>query len=240
MSASQIRRPAKSSSCTRARRGSSARTPGTMPGPCPGEESACWSLLRRPRRREPPANMRRPDPTVSRPRFERRELVGNWPAGRARSGEAWPLRGAPPERPAVVAERRSPRHDRHHRLDRAVDSQKATIAPGGRSAVIEHGGDAGILVETGRLNVQLVDSEQAQTWFKLAPGDGFYLPEGARYRLFNVGRSPAMPCSGLHPPICRAERRRKEMRHAIGIDVGGTKDIRRDRGAGHLPSAAPA
>ncbi|MGA7269122.1 MAG: cupin domain-containing protein [Aestuariivirga sp.] len=138
-------------------------------------------------------------PYVSRPRFERRELVGNWPAGRAEaekrghfavlreSDRLWSLSGDHRVLIGIIASTEQ------------LTAGKATIAPGGRSAVIEHGGDAGIYVEAGRLNVQLVDSEQAQTWFELAPGDGFYLPEGARYRLFNMGTQSCDALFGVAP-----------------------------------------
>ncbi|MGC5198429.1 cupin domain-containing protein [Aphanothece microscopica] len=139
-------------------------------------------------------------PYVSEPLFERRELVGHWPAGGAEAetrghftvlrenDRLWSLSGG--DHRVLVG------------LFASTDQLtvgKATIAPGGRSAVIEHGGDSGIYVETGRLNIQLVDSELAQTWFELAPGDGFYVPEGARYRLCNMGTQTCDAMFGVAP-----------------------------------------
>lgn len=139
-------------------------------------------------------------PYVSKPRFERTELVGNWPAGRAEaaarghftvlreSDRLWSMVGGDPRvLTGLIASTGQ------------LTVGKATISPGGKSVVLEHGGDAGIYAETGRLNILLVDSELAQTWFELSPGDGFYVPEGARYRLMNMGTASCDVIFGVAP-----------------------------------------
>ncbi|MCA0431782.1 MAG: cupin domain-containing protein [Proteobacteria bacterium] len=139
-------------------------------------------------------------PYVSAPKFERRELIGNWPMGREAAAKRghftvireqdclWSLSGGDPR--VLIG---------LYASTEQLTAGKAVIAPGGKSDVLEHGGDTGLYVETGRLNVLLVDSELAQTWYELAPGDGFYLPEGARYRLFNMGTESCDVLFGVAP-----------------------------------------
>lgn len=139
-------------------------------------------------------------PYVGDSKFSRNHLVGNWPAGRAdaeRKGHftvlreqdrLWSLNGADPRvLTGLIAS-----------TDQLTVG-KITLAPGGKSEVMEHGGDAGIYVEAGRLNILLVNSELAQTWLELSPGDGFYLPEGSRYRLFNMGTDAGDLIFGVAP-----------------------------------------
>ncbi len=140
-------------------------------------------------------------PYVETPTYERADLVGRWPAARAEA-EAW----------ATIRVLREA--DRLWSLD-AGDPRVLTgliastdqltagsvrIAPGGRSQPVVHGGAAGMYVLSGRLNV-LIDDPEAEppVWFELHPQDGFYLPEGARYRLFNMGGRPAEVLFGVAP-----------------------------------------
>ncbi len=139
-------------------------------------------------------------PYVSAPKFERRELIGQWPASRAEAaarGHFTVLReadrlwsfsnGDPRVLIGIIAS--TPQ----------LTAGKVNLAPGGRSDVLEHGGDMGVYAESGRLNIQLVDTEMTQSWFELSPGDGFYLPEGTRYRLCNMGTLPCEVLFGVAP-----------------------------------------
>ena len=63
----------------------------------------------------------------------------------------------------------------------------------------------GLYVVTGRVNI-LIEDEGAEppVWFELHPRDGFYVPEGCRYRAFNMGGEAAEYLFGV-APLYRAE-----------------------------------
>jgi quercetin dioxygenase-like cupin family protein len=81
-----------------------------------------------------------------------------------------------------------------------LTAAKVTLQPGGRSGIRRHGGAAGFYVTAGRLNILLDDPEaDPPVWFELHPGDGFYMPENAPYRLFNMGAERAEVIVGVAP-----------------------------------------
>lgn len=139
-------------------------------------------------------------PYVSKPKYERQELIGKWPMAKAEAAlrghftvlreadRLWSLSGGDPR--VLIGIIASTEH---------LTSGKVTLAPGGRSAVMQYAGDAGLYLETGRLNIQLVESDLPQDWFELSPRDGFYLPEGARYRLYNMGTDSCDVLFGVAP-----------------------------------------
>lgn len=65
---------------------------------------------------------------------------------------------------------------------------RVRISPGGKSATRTHDGSTGLYVLSGRLNI-LVEDEDAimPVWFELNEKDGFYLPNGCKYRVMNMG-----------------------------------------------------
>jgi mannose-6-phosphate isomerase-like protein (cupin superfamily) len=73
------------------------------------------------------------------------------------------------------------------------------LNPGGRSEVLTHGGAAGLYVLKGRVNILIDDPEATPVWFELHPQDGFYIPQGTRYRAFNMGGEPAEYQFGIAP-----------------------------------------
>ena len=139
-------------------------------------------------------------PYVETSRYERSELLGRWPAAQAEAkakGKLHVLREA----------------DRLWSLD-ASDPRVLTgiiastdqltagsvrLSPGGRSAVQSHGGSMGIYVLSGRVNILIDDPEASPVWFELHPRDGFYIPEGTRYRAFNMGGEQAEYLFGVAP-----------------------------------------
>lgn len=139
-------------------------------------------------------------PYVSDFKYERTELIGNWPAGR-------------PEAEARAKIRVLREADKLWSLDRtdprvligitaSTDQLTAgcvRITPGGRSEVRSHGGASGLYVTKGRVNILIDDPEASPVWFELHPQDGFYIPEGTRYRLFNMGGAPAEVLFGVAP-----------------------------------------
>ena len=140
-------------------------------------------------------------PYVAEPRYERAELLHRWPAARAEaearatirvlreSDLLWSLDPADPRvLTGIVAS-----------TDQ-LTAATVRIAPGGRSSPLRHGGAAGLYVLAGRVNVLVEDPEaEPPVWFELHPQDGFHVPEGTAYRLFNMGAGPAELMVGAAP-----------------------------------------
>lgn len=139
-------------------------------------------------------------PYVATPVYERAALVGRWPEARSEADAAATIR--------VLRE-----DDRLWSLD-ATDPRVLTgliastdqltagsvrLSPGGRSTTKAHAGAMGLYVLAGRLNVLIDDPEASPVWFELHPRDGFYVPEGTRYRLFNMGGVAAEVLFGVAP-----------------------------------------
>lgn len=146
-------------------------------------------------------------PYVDRPRYLREELLGRWPMARAEAEGRATIR--------VLRE-----GDRLWSLDPAdprvltgfiASTEQLTagtvrLAPGGRSGALRHGGALGLYVLSGRVNVLLVDeAQEPPVWFELHPADGFYIPEGAAYRVFNMGGAPAEYAFGVAPAYAAGE-----------------------------------
>lgn len=139
-------------------------------------------------------------PYVAESRYERSELIGHWPAKQAEAKakaritvlrEADRLWSLDVSDPRVLTG-----------ITASTDQLTAgsvRISPGGRSGVQSHGGSMGIYVLSGRVNILIDDPEASPVWFELHPQDGFYIPEGTRYRAFNMGGEPAEYLFGVAP-----------------------------------------
>lgn len=137
-------------------------------------------------------------PYVETPRYDRPDLVGQWPMARATAGghftviresdHLWSLDAGDPRVLTAIAASTEHLTAGFHR-----------IAPGGRSSVRAHRGSVGLYVRAGRVNVLLEDHDALPVWFELNPQDGFFLPEGTRYRLFNMGGTEAEVLFGCAP-----------------------------------------
>ena len=139
-------------------------------------------------------------PYVETSRYERFELMGHWPAKQAESKakakitvqrEADRLWSLDPSDPRVLTG-----------IVASTDQLTAgsvRLSPGGRSGVQCHGGSMGIYVLSGRVNILIDDPEASPVWFELHPKDGFYIPEGTRYRAFNMGGEAAEYLFGVAP-----------------------------------------
>lgn len=140
-------------------------------------------------------------PYVTTPTYERTALVGDWPMGRPAAEAAATIRvlreadrlwsldeGDPRVLTGIVASTNQ------------LTAGSVRLQPGGRSGTRVHGGAMGLYALEGRLNI-LIEDEAAEppVWFELRPGDGFYLPEGTRYRLFNMGGEEAEVLFGVAP-----------------------------------------
>lgn len=139
-------------------------------------------------------------PYVADFKYERSELIGNWPAGRA-AAEAratirvireadwlWSMEGGDPRvLTGIMAS-----------TDQ-LTAGAVRISPGGRSDIRQHGGALGVYVTKGRLNILIEDPEASPVWFELHPQDGFYVPPGMKYRACNMSGAPVEYLFGVAP-----------------------------------------
>ena len=139
-------------------------------------------------------------PYLSETTYERSELIGHWPAQQAEALAKAKIR--------VLRE-----SDRLWSLDKTdprvltgmiastdqLTAGSVRLSPGGRSDTLIHGGAAGLYVLSGRVNILIDDPAALFVWFELHPQDGFYIPEGTRYRAFNMGGQPAEYLFGVAP-----------------------------------------
>jgi mannose-6-phosphate isomerase-like protein (cupin superfamily) len=72
------------------------------------------------------------------------------------------------------------------------------LLPGQRSDVEMHGGDEGLYLLRGQLNI-LVPQAEGQRWFELHPQDGFYVPQGAAHQYQNLSDEPVELLFGVAP-----------------------------------------
>lgn len=75
---------------------------------------------------------------------------------------------------------------------------KMRLLPGQNADLERHGGDEGLYVLSGTLNVLVPDAE-GQKWFDLHPKDGFFVPEGTAHQYRNVGAEPVEFLFGIAP-----------------------------------------
>lgn len=75
---------------------------------------------------------------------------------------------------------------------------KMRLLPGQNAALEKHGGDEGLYVLSGTLNV-LVPEAEGQKWFELHPKDGFFVPEGVAHQYRNMSGEPVEFLFGIAP-----------------------------------------
>ena len=75
---------------------------------------------------------------------------------------------------------------------------RVRLLPGQCSDIESHGGDEGLYLLSGSLNI-LAPETEGQSWFELHPKDGFYLPAGAHHQYHNVGAEPVEFLFGIAP-----------------------------------------
>ena len=74
------------------------------------------------------------------------------------------------------------------------------LAPGAQGSTQVHGGSTGLYVLSGRVNILIEDEDAAMpVWFELHPQDGFYIPQGSRYRALNMSGEMAEYQFGTAP-----------------------------------------
>ena len=138
-------------------------------------------------------------PALTANRYCRDELIGQWPLNAAHAAETdtmkvlrdgdllWRFEGA--RQQMLVGLCAATEH---------LTSGKARLLPGQKSDYHSHGGDEGLYVTSGVLNVQTPDAE-GQVWFELNPRDGFYVPAGQPHRYCNLTSEPVEFLFGVAP-----------------------------------------
>ncbi len=141
----------------------------------------------------------RTKPYVDKPRYTRNDWLGKLPmqaAELAKSNTMHVMRDAD-----LVWRMEGPNQDALIGLYCATEHLtvgRMRLLPGQRSAVERHGGDEGLYVLSGDVNV-LVPEAEGQVWFELKPRDGFYIPHGAPHQIHNTGATPAEIIFGIAP-----------------------------------------
>ena len=75
---------------------------------------------------------------------------------------------------------------------------KMRLLPGQKSAIETHGGDEGLYLLNGDLNV-LTPEAEGQRWFELHPRDGFFVPQGSPHQYHNLSSQPVEFLFGIAP-----------------------------------------
>ncbi len=136
-------------------------------------------------------------PYVDKPKYERAELWGHWPSRQPLKESFSVLREADL---LWSVDKADPRvlFGIHASTDQ-LTSGRALLSPGARSSVQRHGGSLGLYVTSGRLNVFVEHPDVAAPWFELHPGDGFFVPQGAAYRVCNMSGQACEYLFGVAP-----------------------------------------
>jgi quercetin dioxygenase-like cupin family protein len=170
------------------------------------EELRVLELLAPPPSQGTTGSYARSRPYLDGAQYTRDEWVGRWPAGANDAFAAhtirvlrspdilWRMEGE--HRPLLVGILASTEH---------LTAGVIRLLPGQQSDVRQHGGDSSLYVRSGTLHVHVSD-QPPPSWHELAPGDGFYLPQGTRYQFYNLSAEPAELTFGVAPAYLPGDR----------------------------------
>lgn len=141
----------------------------------------------------------RSQPNLTENRYTQNQWLGHWPMAHAEvlaghtirvlreTDVMWRLEGR--EQPIAVA------------LWASTDQLTVgtiRLLPGQHTELHAHGGDEGLYLLEGTLNVRVPDNN-GQRWFELQPRDGFYVPQGTPHQYYNVSGAPVHLIFGVAP-----------------------------------------
>jgi quercetin dioxygenase-like cupin family protein len=141
-------------------------------------------------------------PYLATPSYTQDDLLEAWPAGAARARERHTQHLV---RPADVLWRLEGEEGLPVGImlsTRELTCGTIELLPGRRSDVRTHGGDLAGYVVSGRLNLLLpegVEGSPGKLWFQVEQDDGFFVPGGVPYRLFNMTDAPVHVLFGVAP-----------------------------------------
>jgi len=72
------------------------------------------------------------------------------------------------------------------------------LRPGQRTEIQRHCGDESGYVLEGTVGIR-IGADEGRSWLEVAPGDGYYLPEGVPHRYYNAGSTAARLVFGVAP-----------------------------------------
>jgi quercetin dioxygenase-like cupin family protein len=141
-------------------------------------------------------------PYLTTPTYTQDDLLGDWPAGAARAGARhtqhlirsdeilWRLEGEEGLPVGILLSTSE------------LTCGMIELLPGQRSSARTHGGDCAGYVVAGRMNLLLpdgVEGSPGKLWFQVEPDDGFFVPAGVPYRLFNMTDESVQVLFGVAP-----------------------------------------
>jgi len=149
---------------------------------------------------QPYANSR---PYLSEPRYADDERLGRWPAAVAEAVAGHTQHVVRPEEVLWRVEGQ----DQQVLVGIHLSTDKLTagsieLMPGRRSDPRTHAGDLAGYVQAGRLNLCILDpggNPRARQWFQSDEQDGFFVPAGTPYQLFNMTERPVRLLFGVAP-----------------------------------------
>lgn len=146
----------------------------------------------------------RTQPNLTRSIYSQDQWIGRWPMEQRDARRQFSMRVL--REPEVLW--RLEGHDRQVLVGILVSTEHLTVGtiqllPGQRTDVQIHGGDEGLYLLEGRLNIRLLEPE-GQRWFELKPGDGFYIPHGAPHQYYNMSDRPVELIFGVAPAYLNA------------------------------------
>jgi quercetin dioxygenase-like cupin family protein len=142
-------------------------------------------------------------PYLSEPRYADDEWIGRWPAAAAEVAERLTQHVV---RPHEVLWRMEGEEQRVlvgiHLSTEKLTAGAIELLPGQRSDPRMHAGDLAGYVQSGRLNLCILDpggNPRARQWFQSDEQDGLFVPGGTPYQLFNMTERPVRLLFGVAP-----------------------------------------
>jgi quercetin dioxygenase-like cupin family protein len=142
-------------------------------------------------------------PYLSTSTYVQDDLLGSWPAssGDARSRHTQHVVRAPDVLWRIEGDENELLVGILLSTDQLTCGQ-IELLPGSRSDARTHGGDCVGYVVAGRLNLLLpegVEGSPGKLWFQVETDDGFFVPAGVPYQLFNMTDEPVQLLFGVAP-----------------------------------------
>lgn len=141
----------------------------------------------------------RQQPYLEASQYTQDQLLGRWPAAQEEARRDWTVRVVRDsdtlwrlegrDTPTLVGILVSTEH---------LTAGKIELLPGQQTDVHAHGGDEGLYVVEGTLNIRLPE-HNGPRWHELKAGDGFYIPQGEPHQYYNISGQPAKLMFGVAP-----------------------------------------
>ncbi len=147
----------------------------------------------------------RTKPNLTAPKYAQDEWMGRWPMAHIEAHRSFTMRVM--REPDVLW--RLEGQDRQVLVGILASTEYLTVGkvhlrPGQQTDVQAHGGDEGLYLLDGSLNMRLPENE-GQRWFELKPGDGFYIPQGTPHQYYNITERSASLIFGIAPDYFAGE-----------------------------------